>query len=97
MKLYWLDVSKSPFWPDGGFGAAFGYGITAHDEADAVALLEDHFTDRGSPFHKELVTSIRSVNDLAEIEQNHVRPNMGNHLRRGIWYPQGLNADRHGW
>ena len=96
MKVYWINIVEAakqqlPI-------ARLGYGVTAHDEADATNLLQSHFRDQKlEPDAKTAVASIHVINDLSEIEQNHVRPNMGNHMRRGIWFPLGLNDDPRGW
>jgi hypothetical protein len=60
-----------------------GVGITASSEADALALLGKAF---GSERRPENITVLRSV---SELDQNHVVPNKGNWLKRGIWYPLG--------
>jgi hypothetical protein len=62
---------------------SLGVGITAHSEDDARALFHVAW-----PKGHEIV-EIRPIADMREIDQNHVAPNMGNWLRRGIWYPQG--------
>ncbi len=94
MKLYWIKMAPSI---ESGI-SGLGYGVTALDEADAVSLIQRYFLDNNHlKVEKDTITSIQLINDLSEIEQNHVRPNMGNHLRRGIWYPSGLNFDPHGW
>ena len=96
VKVYWINIVEAakqqlPI-------ACFGYGVTAHDEADAINLLQGHFRDQKLELDaKTAVASIGVINDLSEIEQNHVRPNMGNHMRRGVWFPLGLNYDRRGW
>jgi len=35
------------------------------------------------------IVTITPVIDMLDIDQSHVAPNMGNFLKRGIWYPQG--------
>ena len=37
------------------------------------------------------IREIREVNDVAELDQGHVIPNMGNMLKRGIWFPLGYD------
>jgi hypothetical protein len=58
-------------------------GITARSEADALELFRLAF---GS---QDQVIGFRALSDLTELDQRHVVPNMGNWLKRGIWYPLG--------
>jgi hypothetical protein len=61
-----------------------GVGITAQSEADALTLLEQAFGGERRPRH------VSRIQDATELDQNHVVPNMGNWLRRGVWYPIGF-------
>ncbi len=76
MEIFWIE----PTGPDLPQGAAFGMGVTARDLDDALALLRE----RLGPCE---IGSSRRIRSMEEVEQNHVRPNMGNFLVRGIWYP----------
>lgn len=60
-----------------------GVGITAQSEADALSLLETAFGGERRARH------VSRVHDATELDQNHVVPNMGNWLKRGVWYPLG--------
>ena len=60
-----------------------GEGITARSEADALGLFEAAFG------HERRLSHLQLVHDASELDQGHVVPNMGNWLRRGIWYPLG--------
>ena len=63
-----------------------GCGVTAHDHADAVALLQACvFPNEG---HLEIVRVVEDVK-LDDLEKNHVLPNLGETYMRGIWFPQG--------
>jgi hypothetical protein len=89
VNLYWIDLTEHARDLVGP-GSGRGYGVTAIDKADAVQLLQDHFQrDKIELDTESAIASIRAINDVSEIEQNHVRPNMGFHLRRGVWYPSG--------
>jgi len=57
-------------------------GITAYSEQDARTLLSLAW-----PTYK--VVEVRPVRHMSDLDQNHVRPNMGNWFRRGIWCPLG--------
>jgi hypothetical protein len=66
----------------------FGCGITAYDLADARRFLERNvFPTAGELKVKGVTEDI----DIATLETNHVRPNMGNPVVRGVWYPLGLD------
>jgi hypothetical protein len=60
-----------------------GVGVTATSEADARHLFTAAF---GSEYR---IASMKPLEDVATLEQDHVVPNMGNIFRRGIWFPQG--------
>jgi hypothetical protein len=77
MRPYWLDLEKSAT-PS---GTNLGVGITAYSEEDARTIFANKF---GS---EQIVRVIRVIRTIDDIEQNHVRPNMGNLLVRGIWWP----------
>ena len=81
MRVYWIQVtdSKKHISP-------LGYGVTALNEQDAKRLL---FEALSFP-ETESKCRIRVVRDMSEVDQNHVVPNMGNHLKRGVWFPKGL-------
>ena len=61
-------------------GLGLGAGVTAHNREDAEAMIETEF----GPLE---VADTKTVSSIDELEQNHVRKNMGNFLKRGIWYP----------
>jgi hypothetical protein len=70
----------------------FGCGVTAFSYDDAVSLINDEVFDReGLP---KIVRVIENVSPN-ELDQNHVIPNMGSVLVRGIWWPQGWKHSRH--
>lgn len=60
-----------------------GVGITARSEADALLIFTQAF---GAD---ESILDIEIVKDMRDLDQNHVVPNMGNWLRRGVWFPLG--------
>lgn len=78
MEVYWIK----PAGPGLPHGAAFGLGVTAIDRDDALALLREKI----GPCE---IGSVRVIRSLDDLEENHVRKNMGNFLKRGIWYPIG--------
>jgi len=80
MKIYWLKFLE----PAVSQGLGLGAGVTARDRADAAALVQDAFGD-------VRIASIDPVDDVSSLDQGHVRPNMGNILIRGIWFPLGFD------
>jgi hypothetical protein len=62
-----------------------GVGITATSEVDARQLFTEAF---GTDLVIKDVTPVQNMNDL---DQGHVIPNMGNWFRRGIWFPKGYD------
>jgi hypothetical protein len=62
-----------------------GVGITAQSEVDALKLFEKAF---GGDRRAQRVSPVHST---SELDQNHVVPNMGNWLKRGVWYPLGYD------
>lgn len=79
LRPYWIETHCRRF-PD----RHGGFGITAHSEADALALLAIAYDSAYVP------DTIRVLADIRELDQNHVIPNMGVWFKRGIWYPRGL-------
>jgi len=78
---YWIKTAG----PYNGKVHAIGVGITARSKDDAAALFRLAFGEA----HEFL--SIEPIDDMRSIDQNHVMPNMGNALRRGIWFPRGFD------
>jgi hypothetical protein len=82
MQVYWLTVEwREEYRPS---PLNLGVGITAISEVDARNLFDTAFGSECS------IVTIQPVNDVGTLEQNHVRPNMENILKRGIWFPLGF-------
>lgn len=87
MKLisYWfefesIDETNCPFV------LRKGCGVTAYDYNDAISLLHEKiFIGDTMPAIKKIIESI----EVSELDQNHVVPNMGIIIARGIWFPLG--------
>ena len=82
MRPYWLTFENFPKFSNLGLGA----GITAYSEKEACEIAATCF---GSDVK---VKSVSTISTADEIEQNHVRPNMGNLLIRGVWFPKGFET-----
>jgi hypothetical protein len=79
-----------PYWVRSGSESSqaflkFGIGITARSEADALAMFATAFGSDSD------IRSIEIVENIDALDQGHVVPNMGNWLRRGIWFPLGFD------
>ena len=61
----------------------FGVGVTAFDEADAVALVRKVTGRDRLPTIKNMEPNVR----YDDLEANHVQKNLGNMAVRGVWYP----------
>ena len=59
-----------------------GVGVTAWSKDDAVELFRQAFP-------ADAVVNVKAIEDMGDLDQNHVVPNAGNWLRRGIWFPLG--------
>lgn len=80
LNRYWFKFAEggNPAFLD------LGCGITAYDEVDAREILRDEvFSLYGS---RDVVEVIADV-DIQTLEANHVRPNMGVPVWRGVWFP----------
>jgi hypothetical protein len=81
MKVYWIVLK-------GENQAGPGFGITARDWDDAMSLLaEAARAVFAQPANEEMIESWREVRSVDDLDQNHVVPNMGSLLRRGVWFP----------
>jgi hypothetical protein len=78
MRPYWIKVEEQPLPTF----LNLGVGITATSEQDARQIFAAKFGD-DLP-----IASVTPIPDIDYLEQSHVRPNMGNWLKRGIWFPK---------
>ena len=81
MRPFWIKFADPK-----PYAAMLGAGVTAIDEVDARRLIVAAF---GQTAQIETVGVVGTVDDL---DQGHVVPNMGNILRRAIWFPLGYDA-----
>lgn len=67
-----------------------GYGVTAFDEADALAILRHVvFGGQAMPDVREVRTDV----DVRDLDQGHVVTNMNPPNWRGVWFPKGYDSD----
>ena len=85
LRRYWITFSLPPH--ELPVGTGFGCGVTAYGRDDALAMVSDLLFDGEEP----PIESISEDVDISTLDEGHVRPNMGNPLRRGIWFPIGYD------
>jgi hypothetical protein len=75
LNTYWIKSSST---------AGFGFGVTAYSREDAFWLLgEAGYALQPDDPGVEIAEGIKT----SDLEQNHVVPNIGPLLFRGVWYP----------
>jgi len=62
-----------------------GCGVTAYDYDDAINLLRESVFGGNEP----TVIDFKEDVDVSKLDQNHVAPNMGSVVVRGVWFPLG--------
>ena len=86
MKRYWIEFSKDPGHELPLF-AARGVGVTARTKEDALNIVYSSIL-AGHP--RPAVAKLIEDVDIATLDEGHVRPNMGNPVAPGIWFPLGF-------
>lgn len=67
-------------------GIRMGCGVTARTLEEATALIQQRvFEGTPIPHVRKIVSDI----DISMLDRGHVRPNMGNPVIPGIWFPLG--------
>ena len=82
LRPYWITLRRriepSPL--------NLGVGITADSEIDARNLFMERIGG------EERILEIKLIENMGVLDENHVVPNMGNPLLRGIWFPLGYDS-----
>lgn len=73
LTAFWFTTNKG-----------LGYGVTAASQAEAERLLQQF----GYPLSGIKVTGVIHNVQHKDLDQNHVAPNAGPMVVRGIWYPR---------
>jgi hypothetical protein len=82
LHRFWFTFENPPQFDPLGLGC----GVTAYDYADASNILKTKV------FGEEPALEIKSVAvdiDVQTLDPNHVIPNMGVVVHRGVWFPLG--------
>jgi len=86
LRRFWFQFERTSNLPP---GVGIGCGVTALDREDALRLLGERvFTSGDFPPVKSVVVDI----DISLLDAGHVRPNMGNPVIYGIWFPMGYES-----
>jgi len=85
MRRFWIkfELTEEDMSPP---GIRMGIGVTAYDYTDGLNIIRDKL------FKGDLLPAVTEKNadvDISKLDQQHVAPNIGNHFKRGIWFPQG--------
>ena len=84
LHRYWFEfdlVAEGSPWAHG----VLGCGVTAWVEEDAGALLREHVFDGADlPPIWRIIKDI----DISTLDGNHICPNLGVPVWRGVWYPR---------
>lgn len=84
---YWIEFDDLEFPSVLGFGC----GVTAYNLDDALKVMRAELASIGilQQFNNRLpdIKNIVANVDISDLEENHVRPNIGNFFKRGVWWP----------
>jgi len=87
-RRFWFEFDLDPDDQNIPVYLRHGCGVTAEDYEDAVKIVHERVF-RGEPL-PSIVKMIEDV-DVATLDGNHLLPNMGLPLIRGVWFPLGFN------
>jgi hypothetical protein len=83
LRRYWFEFDLPEEWHG---RLNLSCGVTAYDVDDAQRLLCERVFEGGElPPIRRLIEDV----DISTLDPNHVRPNMGVCVRRGVWFPLG--------
>jgi|SRR6188768_759232 len=86
MRRYWIEFipaadTRLPMF------LARGVGVTAGSSEQALEIVQLKVLGAGTlPPIAKLVEDV----DISTLDENHVRPNMGNPVVFGVWFPLGF-------
>jgi hypothetical protein len=86
LRRFWVEFALPSPPVDSPPGVMAGCGVTAFDTADALNIIQTNVFRGGElPPLQSLVADV----DVSSLDSRHVIPNIGNVLKRGVWFPQG--------
>jgi len=80
LNWYWMEFKELPNF----CGLCRGVGVTAFTDDDAIQLVSQKI----DPELKNSIATVKQLLSLNEITDEHILPNMGNELVRGVWFPK---------
>ncbi len=78
LTAYWIESPNR--------GGPLGFGVTAHSIDDALGIIRFFGYTNYLPADLASLKIIEGVR-YHDLEANHIRPNMGPIVVRGMWYP----------
>jgi len=91
MKLtrYWIEFDTNPAnWGSLNTLLRAGCGVSGFSLDDCLSLIQQQMLKGQSlPPVKRVVEDV----DISKLDANHVLPNIGLVVHRGIWFPTGYN------
>lgn len=79
LRRFWIRFENDRY-------SAFGYGVTAWTEGDALTLLCNAVGLEAATLTD---LTIETDVDVSTLDQRHVIPNMDSPNWRGVWFPRG--------
>jgi hypothetical protein len=80
LKRFWIEFGSTTDTP---LVLRPGCGVTAYSIEDALRLVSDAL---GIPELPAVVSVVENV-DVSTLDANHILPNIGLTVCRGVWYP----------
>lgn len=86
LTRYWIifDVSRIPQLQ---FRFAWGCGVTAYSYEDALFLIQIQIFEELQQPMPPIKTVVENI-DISTLDKNHILPNMGVPVWRGVWFPK---------
>lgn len=81
---YWVKFNFQDYDYSGIIISPLGYGVTGFNRDDALDILQrEAFKNKSLPLQAEIIENV----SLSHLDADHVVPNMGVIVERGMWYP----------
>ena len=90
LKKYWITFKQDSRYDKYHAGYGFGIGVTAFTLDDAKNLIGEQIFRIGLPEIDVIKINVK----YDDLDEGHVKPNMGTISNRGVWYPLGFASDK---
>lgn len=86
---YWIEFQiDQDDWSELSSSLRAGCGVTGFNQADSLEIIRQRVAKgRSLPQVKRIVEDV----DVSTLDPKHVLPNVGNVMKRGIWFPLGYD------